>query len=182
MALKSSSERYGAIAIAFHWLIAVLIVVLIGLGLTAANAQTDTLRRSVLTLHIGLGMLVLVLTLLRLAWRAFDRKPAPLAGIPPLQSRVAAIVHALAYGFVIALAITGIGTNVASGLLDAIGTGAPIPPLDHVPPRQGHGLLAWSFIALLVLHVGAALHHQFVRRDGIMARMGIGRLPPRTES
>src|SRR5690606_15456484 len=79
------------------------------------------------------------------------------------------------YGVILALAASGIATNIMGGVVDALASGAPIPSLDDVPPRAVHGMLAWTFMMLLVFHIGAALYHQFIRRDNLLARMGIGR-------
>lgn len=178
MSLKSTPERYGAVAIAIHWVTAALIATLLVLGLNADAAIEDQTRRAFLIPHIALGIAVLLLTLFRIVWWIFaDKRPRDHAGIPVLQARIARGVHLLAYGFIIALAVTGISTNIVGGVIAAIATGAPIPDLDGLPPRAAHGALAWGFMALLAFHIGAALYHQFVRRDKLMARMGIGTLP-----
>lgn len=175
MTLKSTIDRYGAIAIAFHWLTALLIVALLALGLNAANAPTDEMRRTLLLPHIALGILTFVLTIARIVWWwFFDRKPAVLPDTPPLFANLARITHLLVYAVIIALAASGIATNLTGGVLEALSTGTPIPPLDDIGPRRAHGLLAWTFMALLVLHIAAALYHHFVRRDRTLARM-VGR-------
>lgn len=175
MSLKSTPDRYGTVAIAFHWITALLIVALLALGLNAANAPTDEMRRALLMPHIALGITTLVLTLARIVWWwFFDRKPAPAAGVTPAFARIARFSHLLIYAFIIALASTGIGTNIMGGVADALSTGAPIPPLDDIAPRKGHGVLAWSFMALLGLHIAAALYHHLIRRDKTLARM-VGR-------
>lgn len=176
MRLKSTLDQYGGMAIALHWITALLIVALLVLGLNAEDAETDALRRSLLVPHIVLGLLVLALTLFRIGWWVFaDKKPALHASIPPLQNRLATTLHVILYGVILALAASGIATNIMGGVVDALATGAPIPSLDDVPPRAVHGMLAWTFMMLLVFHIGAALYHQFIRRDNLLARMGIGR-------
>ncbi|AEQ52123.1 cytochrome b [Pelagibacterium halotolerans] len=176
MGLKSTQDRYGAVAIAIHWITAAMIVALIALGLNAASATDDSARRALLLPHIALGLLTLALTLFRIAWWAFaDRKPARPAGVPLVQLRIAEIVHMLIYAAIIALAASGIATNVVGGVIAALTSGTPIPDLDALAPRQAHGLLARLFLLLLTIHIAAALYHHFVRRDGLLARMGIGK-------
>jgi|TARA_A100001391_G_scaffold133570_1_gene92534 cytochrome b561 len=178
MSLKSTPDRYGTIAIVVHWVTALLVLALIVLGLNAADADTDATKRALLIPHIALGLTVLALTIFRILWWVFaDRRPDELAGIPPLQSRIAATVHVLAYVFIILLASTGIATNIIGGVIPALATGAPIPDLDDIAPRDIHGVLARLFMALLAIHIGAALYHHFIRRDGLLSRMGIGKLP-----
>lgn len=183
MPLKSTPDRYGTVAMTIHWLTALLIIGVLALGLNLDDAETDEIRRTLLVPHIALGLTILVLTLFRIFWWAFaDRKPAPLAAVPSLQTRLAIIVHTLIYAAILILATSGIATSIMGGVSDALMTGAPIPDLDEVPPRAVHGLLAYLFMLLLVLHVGAALYHHFIRRDSLLARMGIGKLTGRSES
>ena len=183
MGLKSTPERYGTVAITLHWVTAAAILAMFTLGIAADNAQADAARRTLLVPHIGLGICVLLLTLFRICWWAFaDRKPQHPPGMPAMQLRIATLVHALVYGFIIALAATGIVTNIAGGVIPAIVTGAPIPTLDALGPRRVHGVLAYAFMGLLAIHIAAALYHQLVRRDRLLARMGIGALPGRPES
>jgi cytochrome b561 len=42
-------------------------------------------------------------------------------------------------------------------------------------PRAGHGITATVLILLIALHVGAALYHQFIRKDNLLARMWFGK-------
>lgn len=183
MPIKSTPDRYGTVAMTIHWVTALLIVGVLVLGLNLDDAETDEIRRSLLVPHMALGLTVFALTLFRIGWWAFaDRKPAPLAAVPPLQTRLAIIVHTLIYVVILALAASGIATNIMAGVADALMTGAPLPDLDDVPPRGVHALLAYLFMLLLILHVGAALYHQFIRRDSLLARMGIGKLTGRSES
>jgi cytochrome b561 len=50
-----------------------------------------------------------------------------------------------------------------------------VPDFSELGPRLAHGAMSKLLLVLLVLHVGAALYHQFIRRDNLMARMGAGR-------
>jgi cytochrome b561 len=50
---------------------------------------------------------------------------------------------------------------------------APNPELaERIKPL--HGLSAWALIGLVGLHIGAALKHQFIDRDGLLTRMRPG--------
>jgi cytochrome b561 len=39
------------------------------------------------------------------------------------------------------------------------------------PVQLAHTILGWSIVVLLVLHVGGALFHHVLRRDGTLLRM-----------
>lgn len=176
MRARSSPARYGAVAISIHWITAAMIVLLFATGLTAAGQADAAAKLALLRVHIPLGIGVLLLTLLRLAWWAVaDReRPASPADQPAWQKAAARTVHVLLYAVVLATAASGIATVALSGALPAIFGSAALPDFTTVLPRAAHGVLPRVLLALLVLHTGAALYHQFIRRDHIMARMGIG--------
>lgn len=172
MSLKSDSDRYGRVAIAFHWITAIMIIIMVGLGVNADNGHSDEVRRYLLLPHIILGFLTLILTLARIVWWwFFDRKPEPALGVPPLMARLARMSHILIYAMIIAVGASGMATNAMGGVMDAITSGAPMPSLDNVAPRRVHEVLAWTFKGLLTLHIAAALYHHFGRGDGTLKRM-----------
>ena len=175
MGLKSTSNRYGSVAIAIHWLSAAAIIGLLISGTVMAGGGEAT-KLSILPVHATMGSLVLLLTVLRLAWWAWgDRRPQPVAGQPPMQQLAARIVHGLLYAGIIVLGSSGIATLLISGAIPALLGQAPLPDFSELTPRLVHGLASKLMIALFAAHVGAALYHQFIRRDRLLGRMGIGR-------
>lgn len=175
---KSMPDRYGAVAIAIHWMAAALIVALLITGFRVSGAADPAAKAAFLRLHAVMGLAILALTLARIFWWWFaDEKPLPVAGQHPLMHRTASVVHVLFYVVIIGLASSGIGMMVLSGAGQIVFGGAPRPLPDfwNYLPRIPHGIGARLLIALTVLHVGGALYHHFIRRDRLMARMGIGR-------
>src|SRR5690606_18148490 len=125
--------------------------------------------------HVPLGTAVLILTLLRIVWWWLaDRRPALPADQPHWQKFMAHAVHIGLYLVVLLLAASGIATLVLSGALPAIIAGTTLPDFETVLPRLVHGVASKLMLGLLALHIGAALWHQFIRRDRLMARMGVG--------
>lgn len=176
MSVKSTPARYGSVAIAIHWITALLIVLLFATGLLAAAQVDPAAKVALLRAHIPLGAGALLLTLFRIVWWwVADRHPVPPAGQPEWQRWVASIVHGGLYAVVLVAASSGIATIVLSGALPAIIGSATLPNLETVLPRAVHGTVARVMLGLLALHVGAAMWHQFVRRDHLLARMGLGR-------
>ena len=175
---KSSPERYGRVAVAIHWISALLIIGLMVAGFRAAGLTDPIAKASVLRIHAPIGTAVLLLTLIRLAWWLFaDVKPADPAGVPRLQSIAAKAVHGLLYVAILGLAGSGIAMLALSGAGDILfGTApGPLPDFWDFAPRYGHAALARLMVILLILHVGAALYHQFILKDRLFARMGVGR-------
>lgn len=174
MALKSSADRYGNVAIAIHWVTAIALIMLYVAGLMADEAA-EAARAPILRVHVVLGVTVLVLTLLRIVWWAVaDKRPQPLPGEPGWRRMAARLTHLALYAVILVMAASGIATLVLSGAIPALMSGTPLPDFEGLAPRMVHGLLANVIVALVVVHTGAALYHQFVVRDRLLARMGIG--------
>ena len=174
MTPKSTPTRYGATAIALHWSSAAAVILLLVSGLVAANA-VDGPPPALLLVHAALGILALLLTLVRIVWwLGFDRRPQPV-DMPGWQRSAAAAVHGLLYLSLLVMGASGIATLVLSGAVPALLSGGPLPDFSLVLPRAVHGIVSKLLLVLLVAHVGAALYHQFVMRDRLLARMGLGR-------
>jgi cytochrome b561 len=176
MGVKSSTDRYGTVAIAIHWVSAAAIIGLLVSG-TVAEGTAGAGKASILVVHATVGTLVLLLTLARVAWWLWaDKRPAPLAGQPAAQEWLSRAVHGLLYLAIFVLTLSGIATLALSGAVPALlGQGA-LPDFSTVPPRFVHGIVSKLMIALVAVHTLAALYHQFIRRDRLLGRMGLGRV------
>lgn len=174
--LKSTTDRYGAVPVTIHWLSAILIIGLLGSGFKAGNAADLAAKAAFLRFHIPVAILVLLLTAFRILWWwRFDRKPLPVKGSPRWQERLARGVHLLFYVVILGMIASGIGMMVLSGAAPAVfGEPAALPDFHRYAPRIPHGLGANLLLALLAAHVGAALYHHFIRRDGLIRRMWYG--------
>ena len=114
--MKSTTAKYGTVAVAIHWLSAILIFAMLGSGFRAASTVDAEAKASILTVHATFGVMILVLTLARAAWWMFaDRKPDQPAGEPRWQAASAKAVHALFYVVILGMAASGIGMMVLSG-------------------------------------------------------------------
>ncbi|WP_425644369.1 cytochrome b [Agrobacterium leguminum] len=174
--LKSTTDRYGAVPITIHWLSAIVIIVAIATGFQAGNAIDPAIKAGFLRIHIPIAISVLLLTVIRIVWWLFDRKPQPVKGSPVWQERLARAVHIGFYVIILGMIASGIGMIILSGagptvLSDGAGQ---LPNFQDYPPRAPHGLGANLLLAFLAAHVGAALYHHFIRRDGLLWRMWYG--------
>jgi len=178
MTFKSTPDRYGLVAILFHWVAALLIALLLASGFRATGTIDPLTKVAVLRFHVVAGMVVGFLTLGRVAWwLVADRKPAPPAGASALSSRIAAAVHTLFYVVILGMVASGIGMMVLAGAGAVLfGDGAGfLPEFWNYPARIPHGAGARLLLILLVLHVGGALYHHIIRRDRALARIGLFR-------
>lgn len=174
LGVKSTADRYGAVAIAIHWVSAAAIIGLLISG-TVAEGTEGAGKASILIVHAAVGTLVLLLTLARVAWWLWaDKRPAPLAGQPAAQELLARAVHGLLYLAIFVLTLSGIATLALSGAVPALLGQGPLPDFSTVAPRFVHGVVSKLMLALVAVHTLAALYHQFIRRDRLLGRMGIG--------
>ena len=183
------ARRYTLGAIAFHWLIAALIVTNLFLG-WRMNQLAGMDRFTLFQLHKSVGITVLVLSVLRLAWRLGHRPPPYPATMRRWERVAATSTHWTFYGLMLAMPLTGWVIVSASplNLPTLLFKTVPWPHIGIVhdqslPARMAiesgvgtsHVLLAYLFGGLIVLHVLAALKHQFVERDGVLSRILPGR-------
>lgn len=173
----AATARYTTGAIAFHWIIAALIVLNFALAWSAEGAPKAQAGQLMAT-HKAIGISILTLTVLRIVWRMIHPAPPLAETLKAWEAALAKVVHALFYFLMVALPLSGWAMSSAAdrpvsyfGLLQ-------IPMLPIGPDRETagmfsemHGVFATSMLVLFVLHVTAALKHQFVDRDTTMRRI-----------
>lgn len=180
--------RYTGVAIALHWLIAVLLVGMVFFGwymegvrdaLLAGDATLDEVRQ-VYNAHKTTGVLVLLLSLGRLGWRLTHTPPGLPAGMKSWERQAARFTHAAFYVLMIGMPLMGWITASASEQPSWLFNNPDLVlPRLPVPQEEGffgvagsiHGAGGWAILVLLGLHVAAALKHQFYDRDGLLRRM-----------
>ena len=81
------------------------------------------------------------------------------------------------YALVFVMCLSGIVMARGAGLPDIVfgGSGAPLPEVFSGPARLVHGITSTTLIVLIIGHIGAAVYHQYVRKDGLLARMSLRR-------
>jgi cytochrome b561 len=187
MTTVTPAERYTKVAVSLHWLIALIVIGnLIG-GLTIdvfldnADPAMVAWGRTIMGIHKAMGLLVIALTLVRIGWRLANPPPPPPAHMTPLERRLAGLVHLAFYILLLALPLTGwalVSTGKVPGPVSIFGVFGvpplPLPASMHGTAGEGHELLGWVMVATLVLHVLAAVKHQWFDRDNLLARMRFG--------
>ena len=171
------SNRYTTVAIALHWLIALLLItnLLSGLG---RDWLEDVQGLDPMPLHKSFGITILALSLFRLAWRLGHRPPALPAEMSGGMQRLARANHAFFYVIMIVLPLSGWIMSSAGkrplewfGFFDipkfAVERGSMAASFSH----ETHEILGILTAVLVVLHIGAALYHQFYRRDRVLDNM-----------
>jgi cytochrome b561 len=177
--------RYGAVAIALHWVLAAAIMGTFGLGMYMSDLPFSPAKLKYFSWHKWAGVTILTMTALRLGWRLAHHPPAlpprVLAAMPPWQRRAHRATHGALYALCFVVPLLGWAYSSAAGVPIVWLGVLPLPNLvpvdkdlaDHVL-KPLHRLGAWTLAAAVGLHVAAAIKHQFVDRDGLMARMWPG--------
>jgi cytochrome b561/polyisoprenoid-binding protein YceI len=178
-------KRYSSVAVALHWAIAVLILTQIASGLYMAGLpNSSSVKFDFYQLHKSFGLSILGLTLIRIAWRLAHKPPALPSFMPGWQKLVARLTHWAFYALMLITPLAGLAIvsvsplNVTTfwfGLFEV----PHLPFLGGVADRAAaaetfaevHEYLAFSILFLFVLHVGAALKHGFIDRDGVLRSM-----------
>lgn len=167
-----SAFRYARSQIAVHWVAAVAVIFLLVTGTFVLSEAPNTLPKAGnLRIHMIVGLLAAALVVSRIVLRR--RLPAP----PPVASeRLARVGHVALNMVVLLMALSGAGLMLQSGAIDAVvGSGTLPPDFKIFALRKVHGLLSRLAMALIALHVLAALYHQFVLRDRLLSRLGLGK-------
>lgn len=172
-----SSSAYTRTAIALHWLTALLVLALFPLGLVAHEMALSPNKLRLLSYHKWLGVTVFILVVARLLWRA-RHKPAPmLDSMPQWQRKAAQAVHVLLYALLFSIPLSGWLMSSAKGFQTVYLGILPLPDLLAKDKILGdalgalHEVLNIALLLLVAGHVVAVLKHQFVDRDGTLARM-----------
>jgi cytochrome b561 len=175
----SMVSRYHPALVVLHWALALLIIAALALGalVMVKIPNTDPMKFEALRSHMSGGMAILVLMLVRLLIRSRSDHPAAASAGHPLLDLLAWLSHRMFYGTVFAMAVSGIITALQSGAFEAVFFGHGKLPADFwaFSFRSVHYVLSRILMALIAVHVIAALYHALVLRDGLLGRMFFGR-------
>jgi cytochrome b561 len=128
-------------------------------------------------IHKSLGFVVLVLALIRLAVRLRYGAPPLPADLPGPMKLAAQLSHYALYALMIGMPLIGWAMLSAAEYPVVIFGGLQLPAILPQSDRlhtllwDAHLALAFAFVALILMHVAAALFHALVRRDGVFEAM-----------
>ncbi|MBC7916392.1 MAG: cytochrome b [Rhodoferax sp.] len=175
------SSRYTLTAIALHWLLGAALLGMIGVGWYMAGLPFSPQRLKLYNWHKWAGITILVLSAVRLGWRLTHRPPAlPVAiesAMPRWQMVAYHATHHGMYALFFIVPLLGWAYSSAAGFPIVVFGVLPLPdfvPADKVLAeliKPVHGYAAYTLLFLVAAHVGAALKHQFIDRDGLIGRI-----------
>ena len=167
--MNDTKERYGGISRFFHWGMGLLIIWQFMKFFDRISDGEHWVGENLASWHISIGSLLLVLIVLRIIWAATQKNNRPVQD--PATAMLVKAGHGLLY-----LAITGVMIMIGNGFgwapfgMELVAGDGPeigwMATLGSI-----HSLLAWSLLILVIGHVGIALLHHFVKKDGVLRRM-----------
>ena len=178
--VTNSTSRYGWGTILLHWLIALIFIGQFGLGFIMVRLTSQRVAFELIQLHKSFGFLLLGLVILRIAWRLGNSAPALPDSVGALERRTAPLAHLALYAFQIALPLSG-WALVSVSTLEIPSMPFNLFVMPNLPIGESdaaesfwtaaHWYLAYAGIALVALHVAAALRHHFQLGDAVLTRM-----------
>lgn len=174
----TAGARYTRMAIALHWLIALLIIATFFLGLTMVNMPGITpTKLKYFNWHKWMGVTVLALAVLRLLWRLTHAAPALPLALPKWEKYAAELSHLALYVLIFAVPLSGYFYSLAAGFKVVYLGLLPLPVLIAPNPElkpileTTHYVLNMIMAGLVSIHMLAALKHRFLDHDDILQRM-----------
>jgi cytochrome b561 len=172
--------QYGAIAKLFHWVTLSLMLVALPLGFVIQHVK-DASKMGFYALHESAGLTILFVAIARLVWRWLSPPPSQPNDMPKMLRTASTAVHHALYGLLILQPIFGFMATNAWGF-PMRGSTAYLGFIEF--PKfmeaweslakilsQLHSIGGWLLVVLIALHVGGALFHHAIRRDGTLMRM-----------
>lgn len=170
-------EQYGRVAMALHWLTALLVVGSLTVAVSMVRMPLGRQKLQWYGWHKSIGITIFLLTCLRLAWRAAHATPPPLWTMPQWQQRASVLVHQALYLLLVVIPLSGWIYSSSTGVQVVYLGLFPLPdlvPKDRVLARALlalHLTLNFTLFSLVCVHTAAALKHHFIDRDTVLTRM-----------
>ncbi len=174
---ESATPPYTLTARVLHWVTAALVLTMIPIGVAMAMPTSALGRIRSTTCTVRWARLLLPLVLGRLIWRLTHPAPPLPADIPAIQQFAAHATHWALYALLIAQAMVGWIATSAYRAPILVFWLFELPPIWREDKAFSemmftvHRAAGIAIALLLCAHIGAALYHHFIRKDGVLMRM-----------
>lgn len=170
---------YSVVARTLHWLTLAMIAIQVPLGIfmvsygerTNFAAPTAQMYDS----HKLLGLAILAVIVARLIYRFSAGAPDHEPSLAAWQRVVSSVTHWAMYAMLVVVPMFGWLAVSYYGPFEPFGIKLPTLVGQHEPSAvfvfMTHKATAFLLIALIGMHVGAALMHYFVHKDNVLGRM-----------
>ncbi|GGX14256.1 cytochrome b [Undibacterium macrobrachii] len=170
-------QRYPTISIVMHWLIAILIIAAFILGSCMTDLRISPTKLKLYSWHKWLGVTILGFVALRLLVRLIKGAPSYPDSMQVWEKQAANAAHIGLYFLMFAVPLSGYLYSYAAGFPVVYLGLFELPALIEPNPewkdslKEAHEILTKCMFAIVLLHIGAALKHQFINKDGVLQRM-----------
>ncbi|REL30367.1 cytochrome b [Thalassotalea euphylliae] len=176
--LKDSESQYGIVSKFFHWLSAIVVIGLFAVGFWMVDlSYYSQWYKTAPHWHKSIGILLLIATFMRLLWKLLTPSPKAVQSTSASLQKAATIMHYLLYLLLILIMTSGYLISTADGRAIEVFTWFNVGSLGELFANQEdiagvvHEYLAYTLIALVVVHALAALKHHFIDKDETLRRM-----------
>jgi len=180
----SEATGYPGIRKLVHWVVAVCVILALAGGIMLYRYGFDGLMKAygaettnfIYKYHKSFGLLILMLMTVRIALKLLMPDPPHVPPLPAFHRIASKSVHGLLYLLLLVQPIIGWVATSAGGY-PAEFFGGVFPALVGKDDALSHTLygahraLGMLILLLVTVHIGAALMHRFVYKDGVLARM-----------
>ena len=172
----TAEPGYGTVAKILHWLIFLLMSAEYIVGETMPHIRPNTPSTGLVAWHVSIGTAILFFMLVRVLWRFTHPVPA-LSTIPVWQKVVSHLTHIVTYLLIFVIVVLGWSAASFEGWNIPLFGVVNLPALAAKGTRWAHDagdvhdLLAYVLLAVLAVHVMAALYHYLFMRDKVLQRM-----------
>lgn len=177
MTYGTQTGGYSGLAKTLHWSVALAVLAIVPIGIAMPLVGKGELQNALYFVHKSLGVLIFALMLWRIAYRLVAGAPAAEPGLERWQRAVSSAVHGLLYLLLLAMPVLGYlalsafgATTPVFGLFEI----APLIAKDEALAERLFALHRWTGFAvagLAAAHIGGALQHHVIHKDGVLRRM-----------
>ena len=178
---RSTNAVYSPVARRLHWLVFALVAVQVPIGfiMSYRGNKTDTwdgMTNGLYSTHKAIGFLLLWLVVIRLAYRLTKGAPADEPTLEWWQKAASHLTHWGLYGLLVAIPMLGwLGVSLYDarsifGLFSLPALAAKNTDASNLVFAL-HFYAAMLLAAMVMAHIGAALYHHLIRKDGVLRRM-----------
>jgi len=175
--LKNTPNSFGTIAKTFHWIIALGILGMLIVGFIMVDREASPAKMMMYGLHKSTGAVILLLVTLRLGWRLLNPIPQLPSTLKPWHHWIARLSPVALYILMVTMPLSGFVMSDAAGHPVTLYNIYTLPSIFSQDlelskaARSVHVYTAYMFVAILVLHVSAALYHHYILKTNILRRM-----------
>lgn len=176
--ITNNANKYGLISKVFHWLSGLAIIAIFALGFWMVDlTYYSSWYKTAPHWHKSVGILLLIFTLVRLVLKHKQVKVQPINEHSTLVKKASSLTHKVLYTLMFGAFVSGYLISTADSRAIEVFNWFALPSAGELFNNQEdiagliHKYLAYSLIALALIHALGALKHHFIDKDDTLKRM-----------